>query len=580
MSKTDKTGNSGDFDAHMSDEDKLRKDALKQQQQHMDKVRVRKGRPPKFGGGKDPEETKPVTLADEEDDRKQLLTVDPKLIVGLRIYSPNRNGIPCGKTVKTDEFMAMHRQIRRERNNYLDRDGTHVEAGKLIRERKGRDVDTPKMLGGDRERARRASAVLKSIMIRLMPHEAEIAAGELSGNVLDAAMDRAATELQAATGCEIISAAAHRMSGHDLHIHIQYTMVVAEQKKLGKYSEAVQEWAREASQMAREELLAIRVDEPNPSAIGAMKRKLIKSGKLKPCPEERLIYRKIKGRRFMGNGCILGHSFRNKLNLVRLAQAAGDATLGERVIAKKDGLRGFAPIAEKTDEKLESQYLDLWLERVWRNAVTGQLSDDALARIRAAGIKAAKDYSEFGTTMPEAFDLEQRKLELEKEAYELGLAAQYDAYQNDLFREEVENTAQEKLEEMAKQIEAAEISTMAAKRAEKAALELVAEKDAHIQSLSKSVNDAATQMTLVETQAAVRARAEFEKERQKQDALVKTLKESAKFAEKLKAEVYKLLECVLKSEQVRLFLRGVPTLRKCIDKLATLIGFDLGPKME
>jgi len=454
LAKTDKSANSGDFDEHLSIEDKLRRDALKQQQLHMDRVRVSKGRSPKFSGGVDPEETKIVTLAGDEDDRKQLLAIEPKLILGLRIYSRNPDGSACGRTAKADEFMARHRQIRRERNNYLDQDGTHVEVGKVVRVKKGRHAEEPTMMGGERENLRRAPAVLKSIMVRAMPHEAMIAASELSGEALDAAMDRAVTEFQAATGCEIISAAVHRMSDHDLHIHIQYTMVLAQQKRLGKYSEPVQAWNKEASRLAREALSVANVKEPNPSAIGAMKKKLVKAGKLQPSPETKLVYRKVKSLRDMGSGCILGHSFRNKINLVRLAQAAGDFALGERVIAKKDDLRGFAPIAKKTDEELESKHLDLWLERVWRNAIKERLSEDALERIRAAGIEAAKNYASFGTTMPEAFDIEQRKLELEYEADELKLAAQYDAYQNDLYRYELEARVMRKIEQVKKEVRA------------------------------------------------------------------------------------------------------------------------------
>jgi hypothetical protein len=448
MSKTDKTGNSADFDGHLSDEDKLRQDALKQQQEHMDKVRVRQGRPAKFGDKEDTEETKPITLTNEQDDRKHLLTDDPKLIVGLRIYSLNQEGNPYGTSANTEKFIAKHRQIRRERNRYLDQDGSHVEAGKWIRDRKGRDVEAPKMLGGDREKARRAPAVVKSIMVRAMPHEAMIAAGELTGEALDAAMDQAVREFQAATGCDIISAAAHRMSDHDLHIHIQYTMVVAEQKKLGKYSEPVLEWNKEASRLAREALSAAGVDEPNPSAIGAMKKKLVKEGKLHPSPETKIVYRKVKPLRPMGNGCILGHSFRNKINLVRLAQSAGLRALGERVIAKKDNLRGFAPIASTKDEELESLYLDLWLERIWRKAVTGQLKEDTLERIREAGIKLVNDYNEYGTSMPDAYDLEKRKVELQHEAAENELERQFLEYDHDRYRMQLEEAAQTKENEL------------------------------------------------------------------------------------------------------------------------------------
>lgn len=123
---------------------------------------------------------------------------------------------------------------------------------------------------------RRAPGVLKSIMVRCMPHEAEIAGPLLSSKSLDAAMDQAVAEFAAATGCEIVSAAVHRMYNGDLHIHIQYTMVIGgleTKSKLGR--RALKAWKTEAVKMAREALIAEGVKKPNSSALGAKKKRLI-----------------------------------------------------------------------------------------------------------------------------------------------------------------------------------------------------------------------------------------------------------------------------------------------------------------
>lgn len=454
MAMTDKTLNSYDSDAHLSMENKLQKDSLRQQREHMDNVRARKGRPRKFRGDEPAEDTKPVDLKDEEDDRKILLVDDERLIVGRRLYDRQPDGTPAGKNAASDEFMARHGELRRERCRHLDRDGTHVEVGKVIRERKGRDVETPKMLGGERDKNRRASAVIKSIMARLMPHEARIAAGELSGEALDAAMDFVVTGFQAATGCEIISAVAHRMTDHDLHIHIQYTMVVAQEKQVGEHSKIKKAWDKVASDMAREALRAVNVHNPNSSAIGAMTKKLKKAGKITQPPTVKVVYRKIKGRRFMGKGSILGYSLRHKLNLTRLAQEAGDNALGKRVIDMKDQPGRFAPIAARTDQDLEEKYLDVWLERTWRKTVKECMSQEFLEKMKSAGVQAAKDYADYGTSMPEAFDLEGRKKQLDKMEYDLFLEQKYQDYANDCYREELDTNYDKRAEDLQEQHDA------------------------------------------------------------------------------------------------------------------------------
>lgn len=439
LSKTDKTVNSADFDEHMSLEDRLRRHRIKQKA-HMKAVERRKA-----GHRVDPcglklpdDESKPVPLESEEDDRKVVLegdyqTVeleedsrkvvlnrDGRLIVGLRVYEQNADGTPRGKSATSEELLAKHRLIRRERECHIDQDGTHVRVGELTRERKGKYLDKPTFWGPERSRERRVPAVMRSILGRLMPHEGEVSGEELTQDVVEDAMDEAVSEFQKATGCEIISAAAHRMSGHDLHIHIQYTMVVFQRKKLGKYTKERKEWRTIGSAMAREVLREEGVKAPNPSSIGAKKKRLIEAGELVPEPESKVVFRKVKGLRFMGNGSILGHSFRNKLNVVRLAEEAKLPDLANRVIELRDELGGFRPITKRSDKELEGQYLDLWLERMWRRIIKARLSKDALKKVRTEGVTAARNYAKFGAVKPKESDLERLKVDLMYKEAQLG----------------------------------------------------------------------------------------------------------------------------------------------------------------
>ena len=455
LAKTSKSANSNSFDGHLGEEDKLRRHGDKQRIEHTSKVRKSKGLPPEkpdIDPISDGEEMAVQTLADEDDDRKLLLIDDHRLIVGLRTYDRNPDGGPVGRSVTSDEFVATHRRVRREREKYRELDGTLVRVGDVVRKRKGRDMETLTSAMELREGLRRAPGVLKSVMVRLMPHEAEIAGGELNGKSLEAAMDRAVAELAAATGCEIISAAVHRMSGKDLHIHIQFTIVIGGVESKSMLGRRMAPWKIAAAEMARAALSEEGVKKPNPSAIGARKKRLIADKKLDPAPVAGVEYRKIKGRRSLRDDAILGYSLRMKLNLVRLAEEAGDPALGDRVIARNDERKRFRPIATREDADLELQYLDVWLERAWRKSVKAELPEEALERIRVAGVDAAKDYADFGTVMVEETHIKRRKLELRKEAYEVELAAQHAAHEAELFRREVEEDALRRGEAMEKEL--------------------------------------------------------------------------------------------------------------------------------
>jgi len=471
LANTDKAMNRAGSDLHLSDEDTMRRHAPKQKA-HMDSVERRKsGDRVGPNSVKAPvDESKPVTLESEEDDvdvviggsgqaenleyhdSGKTLNQTGRLIVGLRVYDRNDDGTPLGMSATSQELLSKHRQIRREKAQYIDQDGTHVRVGELTRERKGKHLDEPTFWGGERTRERRVPGVIRSILGRLMPHEGEIAGEELTQVMIEEAMDEAVSEFQKETGCEIISAAAHRMANHDLHIHIQYTMVVQQQKKLGKYTKERKKWRDIVAAMAREALLQDGVHAPNPSAVRAMIKRLRKAGKLDPEPEFKILIRKVKGLRFMGSGSILGHCYRHKLNIVSLAEEAKLPDLAERVIEKKDELGGFRPIAERSDEELEGKYLDLWLERTWRRIIKARLSKEGLREVRSAGVLAARSYADFGAVKPKQSDLERTKVELMYKEAELGWERQFQEMEEAERLEEIEQSFRQRMSAMVKRL--------------------------------------------------------------------------------------------------------------------------------
>ena len=417
MAKTSKTINSNDSDDHLARELDLRKDSIKQTERHTNKVRAKKGLPPLpvvdpvIGKGTPDDEINNQIL-DEVGDSE--LIQNAGLILGLRAYSGGE-----GKPVNGDELVAIHRQVRRERAYYRELNGEMVKVGDLLK-RFAKPSDSRKI------KTRPVPGVLKSIMVRLMPGEAEILEeANITQKDVGAAMDQTVDVFKQATGCEVVSAVAHRMSVTDLHIHIQYTMVQQFKESPQMLGRRLQPWKKKASKQARESLAKEGFQEPSPAQIGAKKKKLIAAGLLTPPPQTGIEFRKIAGKRDLGDGAILGYSFRQKLNLVRGAELGGEITLAEQVARRNDERFGrFTPIAQRPDKDLEAKYLDLWLERTWRRSVTSKLPVDYQNRLIIAGVDAAKNYAIYGTSIVEETHIKRRVKEQEAKAKELESRAQ------------------------------------------------------------------------------------------------------------------------------------------------------------
>ncbi len=287
-------------------------------------------------------------------------------------------------------------------------------------------------------------------------------------------MDATVAEFEKATDCEVVTAAAHRMSETDCHIHIQYTMVQALEETKTMLGRRMRPWKELASKMARESLAADDISNPAPAAIGARKNQLIASGLLSPPPEAGLEYCKLAGLRNLGDGAILGYSFRQKLNLVRAAEAGGEAGLGKEVTKRNDSRGRFEPIAKMDDANLDAKYLDLWLERVWRQNVTSRLPETSRAKLIADGVKAARNYAKFGTSLVEKTHIETRIKELEAEAKKI-----------ETIRNEVKKASQE--------------AALAIEMAEKRTRDLE-EREEDLRAKSKSLRDAADQAMVREEQ--------------------------------------------------------------------------------
>lgn len=404
MSKADKTINNAKADDHMGKLEQLRKD-VPDNQRHIDQVREKKGleKLEGYDAGLEQSDSTELedVLVDEEVDRE---LADSDLIVCVRVFDFADDGCLVGRKVSGDEFCARHRQVRRTRNSYREIGGALVEVGKEYTTRKEKSRKR-------KELKRKATGVLRSIMVRLMPHEAEMA-GVLKESQIACAVDRVARAYQKSTGCEIISAAVHRMHDEDLHIHLQYSMIIAREEKDGELARRVSQWKRELTALARAKLKEEGNAAPGPVTVGKRKKQLVAEGAIDPKPEREMVWQKVKGLRSMRDDSILGYSFRQKLNLVRAAEAFDEYEIAKKVAAKNDSRRLFRPIANRSDEELDKRYRDLWLERLWRESITEMLPASEKSKLKKLGLQAARNYETYGTSQVEKTHIDRRVKEL------------------------------------------------------------------------------------------------------------------------------------------------------------------------
>ncbi len=419
MARTDKGMDSNGSDDHMARIRKLRKDSVDQTLHHTNKkVREPDGLrpldPADLGAvEQNAVENEGPRILDPEDDLE--LARGDNLILALRVYDsdPDSEGNLQGRIVNEDEFCKVHRSVRSERAHYRDLNGQMVKVGQEIKRYNKSETRTVN--------TRRATGVLKSIMARLMPHEGlAIEVAKMTESQLAVAIDATVTEFESATGCEVMTAAVHRMSRTDCHIHIQYTMVQAVEESSHMLGRRLRPWKKLAVTQARESLAAEEIRDPKPATIGKRKRELIECGKIPPPPGAKIEFRKFAGIRDLGDGAILGPSFRQKLNIVRAAEVGGETELAKVVTSKKDEKFGrFTPIARRTDAELDEKYLDLWLERLWRRNVTSKLPKEIQEKLISDGVRAAQDYAAFGTTAVEEEHIRRRTKELKEKEEDL-----------------------------------------------------------------------------------------------------------------------------------------------------------------
>jgi hypothetical protein len=343
-------------------------------------------------------------------------------IVALRIYQkgspPERVPVSEGQ-----RWVDHNENLLDARWNYRENTGQIVTVGEEYAERHiiGKDGKPTKdgLLRSTDKLKRKGASPMRSITLRLMPHEARAVgeegfAGQLTDAQLDRAIDRTVQEFEAKVGCEVVSAAVHRMRDSDLHIHIQYTMVLPVDRDEKQLKQAIANWHSEASEKARVSLEAEN-RRAVPAAVGKRIKEMVAKNQLDPEPTEvpadfEKIYQKRTALRSLNNKAILGYSLRFKLNLTRAIETARGKVgenhesperleeLRQQVISKYDRNNGFRFKAAMSDEFLEKQYLDVWLERQWRSNVVDELPASAKEKLIAAGVKDARKYVEEGST--------------------------------------------------------------------------------------------------------------------------------------------------------------------------------------
>jgi hypothetical protein len=426
LSPTAKSVTSEDMLEHMGILLRLMKDAASTQRHHVSKLRKELGLPPnaalpdeigdRDGQSRDYFPEVPEVNGDTPKDvaRKEamcgLLLEKDSVIASLRIYR-SKPGIGTddawlAKSIPVEngrEWVNHNKSLIRERATYSELNRLIVTAGEAMGERKGKDLDKRK------DKMRYATSPLKTITARLMPHEAEILFGSLSADGLDRAMDSLKEKFESEIGCEVASMAVHRMRNNDLHVHVQYTMVLEVEMSKKAYGSLKNEWEKKALDCARQSLL----DEGKrdfPAAVGKRKKLLIQQGAI-PAAPKRTRFEKQKGKRNLKTNSLLGYSFKFKLNMLRGAQAfPEEAKLAEEIAQRGDKKGHFKDkFLFRTDDEIQAERLDYWLERRWREAVAAEVPDEIRAQLPAAALKEARQYAIHGTTQVEAIHLERHR---------------------------------------------------------------------------------------------------------------------------------------------------------------------------
>lgn len=627
MSRADKTINTNEADDHMGRRASLRKD-VPDNNRHINKYRNEIGLPSleqRDQGLIAPEPADFGEVAIDEEADRELVNSD--LIACIRLFDADEDGRPLGRETDEDSFCARHREVRRTRSRYKEIGGSLVEAGKEYTTRKEKS----------RKRAegkRKATGVLKSIMVRLMPHEADMA-GVLKEPQIAEAVDRVAVAYQESTGCEVISAAVHRMTNTDLHIHLQYCMVQAREEREREFARRVTAWKKKLTDLARETLRKEGNPNPGPVKVNKKKAQLLEERAIEPMPERGVVWQKVAGKRSMRDDSILGYSLRNKLNLVRAAEACEEHDLARKVALKNDYRSLCAPIAQMDDNKLNARYRDLWLERIWRSAIVALLPDPekAVAKLKELGLDAARNYEAYGTTQVEVTHLNKRAEELktlaaalEKERTELE-ASELDLQKREkLLEEQQMGVRQDRkgLEEekaviqKERDILAEERESLDKDRREFAERrnrlrqeeENIAQKESHLNSAITALDERASDLSKKENDLITRENAMRVMQRQndqfkrdfalelgnlatnqnklKADQLAlegerKNLLQVQRDAENygiLKQQVTKVLNLVWKLKEITKAVAEKTNLGKAISKLAELVGFEMTQKKE
>jgi len=340
-----------------------------------------------------------------------LLLEEGSVIAGLRIYrtkaGKDEGDDWLAKSIPVDqgqEWVQYNERLIEARSTYWEMNRQIVTAGAVMGVRTGKDAE------GRTNKIRLATSPMKTIACRLMPHEAKILGGELTQDGLARAMDAMKSNIEREIGCEVISMAAHRMRNNDLHIHIQYTMVREVDIGDNAYTRRLRPWERAWTEAAKQSLIA-EGKNVTPASLGKRKKVLEETGKVPPRPS-RLRLEKQKGLRKLHNKTSqLGYSFKFKLNLLRAAEAfPAEQEIAVKVARHGDGAGDFQKkILSKSDEQLQAEKIDYWLERRWREAVAAEVSEETRARLPAAALEEARQYAIHGTTQVEAIHLDRHR---------------------------------------------------------------------------------------------------------------------------------------------------------------------------
>jgi len=257
-----------------------------------------------------------------------------------------------------------------------------------------------------RNHVTRSSQALQVIMARLPPWSGREVGPVLLNDPdgLRTRLKRICADFSERYNVDVVGAVVHRESDHDLHIHLVFTQT---RERIVTRKTSVRE-VRSRKKAALDQIRAERKKAGKPATnrdVARIFNERVKAGDyLDPYLNSQFVeYQRIKLGDEKVHRNVMGHSFRSKYQIWQAAENSDKtsvAALRDRDPALPRSFRNRILGSESRGEVLTDFWWDLWLAERWQAICLDKLAPEIVERVATTGKEMARNFIEFGTTIP------------------------------------------------------------------------------------------------------------------------------------------------------------------------------------